>query len=474
MATIDELISGIEVELEAAEKREQKARAEVKLILDTASHEGRSNLSAEEDTRSDELFAAIDAARNDQDGVKGKLARANKVKSEELESEKRAKETRETAPARRTAESVVRVGREERTYRKDTDPTGASFLRDVVNGTLYRDPGASDRISRHMAEERVERAGYVERAAGDLLTSGLGGIVVPQFLVDMTAQSTANLRPFADACTPHSLPADGMTVTVPRVTTPTSAAIQTTQLVAPAGTTLVETDLNITVKTASGWQQVSRQAIERGTGVGDIVLQDLFRQYATVLDNELVNGAATGVKAVGNVNTYTSGSPTGPEHYTRILGAASGVETALKGVATPDLVVMHGRRWYFLQGQMVSVWPMVGGSWGAQAAGVKNGEGYGSPNRGQLPNGMQVVVDNNIVTNLGAGTNQDQMYVTAASECHLWEAPGQPTYIRAEQPNASGLGILLVVYGYFAYTFGRYANSIQTIDGTGLIQPAGF
>jgi hypothetical protein len=78
------------------------------------------------------------------------------------------------------------------------------------------------------------------------------------------------------------------------------------------------------------------------------------------------------------------------------------------------------------------------------------------------------------VTNLGASTNQDQIYVTARAECHLWEAPGQPTFIRAEQPLANQLSILFVVYGYFAYTFARYANSVQTIDGTGLIQPQGF
>jgi hypothetical protein len=32
-------------------------------------------------------------------------------------------------------------------------------------------------------------------------------------------------------------------------------------------------------------------------------------------------------------------------------------------------------------------------------------------------------------------------------------------FIRAEQPAAASLGVLLVVYGYFAYTFARYANS---------------
>jgi hypothetical protein len=46
--------------------------------------------------------------------------------------------------------------------------------------------------------------------------------------------------------------------------------------------------------------------------------------------------------------------------------------------------------------------------------------------------------------------------------------------IRAEQPNAANLGILFVVYGYFAYTFKRYPLSVQNLDGTGLVAPTGF
>src|SRR5258708_12779660 len=97
MSTIDELISSIEVELEAAVKREQKARAEGKLILDTATAESRSNLTDEEDKRSLVLFQAIDTAVADQDGIKVKLARANKIKAEEVEADKRARDITQTA-----------------------------------------------------------------------------------------------------------------------------------------------------------------------------------------------------------------------------------------------------------------------------------------------------------------------------------------------------------------------------------------
>jgi HK97 family phage major capsid protein len=473
MATIDELISSIEVELEAEQKREQKARAEIKLMIETAGNEGRSNLSEEEDKRSEDLFAAVEGSKEAQAGIKRKLANATKVKAEEAEAEARARETRETPVRRPKYDEVARVGKEERTYHKGNDPSGDMFIRDVCHQFLNNDVSAGTRLARHMHEERVERPQYFQRAAGDLATTALGGLVVPQFLVDMTAPAVANLRPFADVCNHHILPDQGMTVTIPKITTATSAALQATQLTGVSATSLAETDLNVSVQTAAGQQNVSRQALDRGYGIGDVVLQDLFKRYATVLDNTLINQATNGLDAVSVTNTYTSGSPTGTALFTKVVGAMSGVEAALLAMGRPTHVIMHSRRWYWLQSQLTSTWPLVNMGGDSRVGGSANeGSSYASGIRGQLPNGLGVVVDNNVVTNLGVGTNQDRVYVVPQDECHLWKQAGQPAFIRAEQPNSPSLGVLLVVYGYFAYTFARYSSIIQNIDGTGLVTPA--
>ena len=84
---------------------------------------------------------------------------------------------------------------------------------------------------------------------------------------------------------------------------------------------------------------------------------------------------------------------------------------------------------------------------------------------------MAVVVDNNLPVNLGAGTNEDSIVVVPSEESFLWEDPNAPQFIRAEQPSAANLGVLLVLYGYFAYSLRRYANSHQEITGTGLVTP---
>jgi hypothetical protein len=157
-----------------------------------------------------------------------------------------------------------------------------------------------------------------------------------------------------------------------------------------------------------------------------------------------------------------------------MVGAASTVEGSLLGWAQPDVAVMHSRRWYSLLSAVGPNWPMIftaSNTVPAQSTGLNSGLGYAKGVRGMLATGLQVVVDNNVETNLGAGTNQDQIYVTSSQECHLWEDPQAPVFIRAEQPSAASLGVLLVLYGYFAYTMRRFSSSAVKVDGTGLITP---
>ncbi len=75
-----------------------------------------------------------------------------------------------------------------------------------------------------------------------------------------------------------------------------------------------------------------------------------------------------------------------------------------------------------------------------------------------------------MLTNLGAGT-EDVILGVTASELHLWEEPSAPLMIRAEEPGAPSLQVKFVVYGYSAFTAGRYPGAHGTISGTGLAAP---
>jgi HK97 family phage major capsid protein len=384
--------------------------------------------------------------------------------------------------ARPSYDQVARVGHEERTYaphrergfdqkrgvlRTGSKP-GRQFEADVINA-FRGDYEAQARLQRHQAEERVERGEYLERSVG---VGAFAGLVVPQYLTDLYAPAAAAGRPFADACTHHDLPPTGMTVEISRITTASSAAVQTENQ-AVSESNMDDTLLPVSVLTAGGQQTISRQAIERGTGIEPIVLDDLFRRYASVLDNTLLNGATNGLATVATAVTYTDASPTAAELYPKVLEALSGVEGALLDQATgQNIAVMHSRRWYWMQSQVGTSFPFLSQAGIPALAGgtVDPGAGYGSGRRGTLPNGTAVIVDNNIATNLGGGA-EDEIYVGDKGEFHLWEDSNAPMFIRAEQTNAATLGVLLVVYGYFAYTHARYAHA-RRIGGTGTTTPS--
>jgi len=444
-------------------------------------------------TQVEELRAA---ETPDQEQISARLVERSKLDTERAELEKKLedlqKELREDeavlrlqsrltateAPSDGTERDAgaARVGAEPRTYSRESDPQGRQFIADVI-GDLLGNRDARERLSRHMAEERVERAGAVQRA---VTTSGAPGLVIPQYLVELYAPKGRPGRRFADACRHHDLPETGMTVYIPRQVATTEVGIQAAELAQVAEADYEDELIAVPVRTAAGSQTISRQSAERSLGTEDIVLEDLLKSYDTNLDTQLINAATWGLLAVANTVTYTDDDPTAAELYRKILGAKANAEDVLQDLDEDDLfVLMRGRRWAWLNGETTDQHPFV------QKAGVpaeqfatSNGAGYASAVRGFLPDGGAVITDNNLPKNQGAGTNQDVVVVVAQHEAHLWEDPNAPFYIRAEQTQAKKLGIDLVVYGYFAACFNRIVDEQgspkavhQQIAGTGLVAP---
>jgi HK97 family phage major capsid protein len=442
-------------------------------ILNAARDAGR-DLTAEERRQSDELvsqFTALKARRDqylaiaaDDDVMDDLMARGGTIPGAQ--------------PVKSRGTATVSVGREARTYNRENDPQGKQFISDVAKQFLSNDIGANERLARHAREESVERPGLSERSSTGVGTGAMAGLTVPQYLLDMVAPAVANLRPTLDAANRHELPASGMSLNISRITTATSAALQTAEFQQVSFTDADDTLLTIPVLTAAGEQLISRQALERAVGVEDLLMQDLVSRVYTVQDNTLLNGVTDGMNAVANYSAYTDASPTGPELYPLIVGAQSQSATAVRGFGRPDVAIMHPRRWYWLQSQMVSTWPMFGSPGSGvdpRNAGVTNNQPLLVNFAGRLPSGLDVIADANVSTDsAGDASNWDAVYVGPRSEIHFWEDSGAPLFIRAEQPSVATLGVNLVCYCYFATTLKRYVNAFQGVRGTGMVAPAGF
>lgn len=383
---------------------------------------------------------------------------------------------------------------EPRTYSRARDGRGngrgVAFFRDVL--AAREDPEARDRLMRHQAEEADgPRGPYLQRASAGM--GNLAGLVVPAYITssEMYAHAIATGRPFAEIMNRHPLPPEGATVNWPQGSAGTSAAIQT-ENAAASSQTMTGALGTSNVQTAAGTIQLSRQAVDRGTAIDEIVIADLLLRTASALDSQLINQASIGLNALANVSTFTSASPTGALLLTAIMTAAAGVAKSMQALGTPDACLMTEQRWLWLNSSLGTSLPLIQSPAPALpwAGSVEQPQlTYGKGPRGALPSGMPVFCDQNLPVTLGGSSNQDRCYVLSRRNMHIWLAPdGEPTdvtgslgpnsgplmYVSASQTQAASLSVVLSCWQYFAAAMNVYSGAIYASDGTGQVVQAGF
>jgi hypothetical protein len=480
--TIADMLREARLSLANATQDEKDFRRESKRIIDSARAEGRSALTPDETKRFDDYLAKARMASRARQAAEANVAELVSVEAEESESDRLANITRDNGVKLNSGDSDrrVTVTNEPRTYSrdKDTDGKGTAFITDVI--AAYRgNPQANERLARHAREYEVDHNGLQTRAAGDVTSGSLPNLIVPQYLVNEYAAKPSNARPFADICHHVDLPPDGMKVELAKGNTTSTAALQTNELVAAGGGNFATSALELSVQTAEAWQLVSRQSIDRGRVSESVVMQDMLAQMDALIDSTLITQTTTGLFDSGTRIVYDSAAPLVTELYPLILAGASKVSQALLNRGKPTHVIMHPRRWYWLQSLFSSTWPLFSQPGiGNQMAGANTANAYGDGVAGYLPCGLAVVIDNNVpttaLTTAQTGGTQDILFVVPQNECVLLESPGREVFIRAEAPAANQLGVLLVAYSYFTYTFQRYATTaFQRINGTGTVPPSG-
>ena len=439
-------------------ERRDAVKAEMDAVLEAVAEENRTDLTVEETEKVDAL---VEEARSLDSKIEKLKAQAD--------ADAKASEIRSSVAAVATPRvGGTTVTRESRTYSERSD---SSFFKDAYNAQFKSDFTAQDRLARHMREEEIERR--------DVGTPQFDGLVIPQYLVDLAAPLARAGRPFADFATNKmTLPPSGMTLNISRMTTGSSTAVQVTQNDAVSETDVDDTLLTVNVRTIAGQQDISRQAIERGTGIDVFVAADLIKSWHTTLDSQILNGAGTagtikGLRASGgNAITFTSTAPTVGLLYPKLADAIQQIQT--NSFTNPTHFIMHPRRLAFLLAAVDStnrplVVPAANGPMNASGVGAGS-SAYG--NSGYQMMGLPIITDANVGTTYGTTTNQDEIYVVNAGESHLWEQPGSPFTLRYDATGAGSLTIKTVVYGYAAYTAERYPLAASIISGTGLSAPS--
>jgi HK97 family phage major capsid protein len=347
----------------------------------------------------------------------------------------------------------------------ETKSVGGAIVR---SSYVIKDRNAEDRINRHQQEMAIETR------AGD--SGSFSGLVIPQYLTSLAQPLARAGRPFADQCRALPLPADGMSLNVSRVTTGSTAAIQATENAAVSNTDIDDTLITSNIATIASGQQLSRQAIERGTGIDQLVASDMMLAMATALDSQLLNGSGAGgqllgIRVVPGVNeiTFTSGAPTVALLYPKIIDAIQQINSNVFQPA--DLIIMHPRRAAMLSAAVDSTGrPLVLPIANVPQNAVGTGPVAGYGNAGMQIAGLPIVTDANVVTNRGAGGNEDQIYVVSRNNCLLFESGG-PMFLRMDETAGLNLTVTLVGYNYAGFIANREPAAISVVVGTGLVAP---
>jgi HK97 family phage major capsid protein len=360
--------------------------------------------------------------------------------------------------------------RSESTYRPpDGGGPRPSFLRDLFTAS-QGDQDARERLWRNDREaaEVYSRNGE-QRDMGDVAGSG-GQFVPPLYLADLWVRPSISRRPLADALPRLPLPPTGTAISIPHLSGGVAVAARA------SGGTVTESDgttatITHDVNEISGLVDVDRIAVMRSDPTLDTVIgQTLQRRHDAYLDAQLISGTGTapqhrGILNVVGINavTYTAATPTAAGLLSKIADAIQQIATDRAGEVFADLIVLHPRRGAWMATNLSATFPLFQLGQLNQAGGTQS-QGFVD---GIM--GLKVVLDAQVPTTLGAGTNEDRIIVLASDDYLLLEGP---MYARTFTDVGSGTGaIRFDVFSHTAFLSKRYPDSAAVVSGTGLVSP---
>jgi hypothetical protein len=245
-------------------------------------------------------------------------------------------------------------------------------------------------------------------------------------------------------------------VTVPRLDTGVAVAVQASEAATPTEADIDGGSQASKVAYITGKVEVSQQVADRASpGFDSIVARDAGRALGAAVDAQLItgtnaNGQTLGLITVTGIKTVTAtdASPTAQEILAKIWAGYDQIATSGFGVADLDryAVVLHPSRLAFLYNNAQNsqtVEPRVPGRLVPAAA---------------------------LRVTLGAGTNEDELFVLVPDELPYFTEP--PRLTVDVEGMANTLQVRFIPLQAIATGFGRAPAAICRVSGTALVAPS--
>ncbi len=379
--------------------------------------------------------------------------------------------------------SPIVVKNEPRTYDRRSQ---TSYFKDLWS-MRQGNQTAAERLYRHAKEVEVLAAANPDSIEARALstTDGAGGYFVPPtWLVNKYVKFAREGRPFAERTNMQEMVKGTDSINLPKIATGTATGGQT----GGQNTGVLETDLTDTVVsspviTRAGQQTISLQMLEQSPiPFDEALMEDLLGALAEDIDTLVLTsaggtGAFYGVTTMPGTNAVTdsTASPTGGDIFQDIV---KGISLARKNRhRMPTAIFMTASRWFWLTSQLDSsgrplVVPSDQGVINAIATLMKNDDSD-APLEGPVGTiyGIPVIIDDHIPTNLGTGTNQDEVIVARMSDLWLYESV--PTFRNLPQTYGQNLSVLFQIYEYAAFV-ARHDKGISIVGGAAFVAPTGY
>ena len=442
--------------------------ASLEAILSGVRARGASDMSTDEASQFEELRKAVTTLDEQRASVQQRIEDIESVRRFQDEQDEFAQRTNPVG----SRKAALRVN-EADIYRKSGEH---SFFADARN--MLRSPSAAERIQRHMTHV-IRTSGHPESRASNA-SGDFNSLVPPQYLLDEFAPIAREGRPFLNSVAKGQLPDEGMTVTIPRGVTGTLVGSQTTQNTAVSSRTYTTNDLVVPVITVGGYNDLSRQSVDRARGADEIIMADLTEMYADESDRQAIVGPGTnnqhfGVLSTTSVPVITVSSAGAITQLRQVISSLGTLRTNRRRGA--QAIFMHPRRWAFFQ-QAVDgngrplITPEANGPFNSFGR-IDQGQDFESSIAGYIQN-LPVILDANIPITLSYDVTQssstDPIIVTRPTDLRLWEESAVPNMIEV-QPDAKNLTVSLVAWGYQAFSAGRYPSATVVLAGSGLTTP---
>ena len=330
--------------------------------------------------------------------------------------------------------------------------------------------GARRRLAQHADEVRTDPAFMEYRDISRV--DGQGGYAVPPaWLMDQYVELARPGRAFANLVQSLPLPGGTDSINIPKLLTGTAVGVQTADNQAVTDVDLTDTFINAPVRTISGQEGVSIQLLDQSPiAFDDVIFKDLTAAYAGEVDQQVLYGTGSGGQVLG-VDT-TPGITSIAVSEVTVQGVYTAIANAIQTIHTtrfrpPEVCVMHPRRWGWLLSQFDTIGrplfipntqaPMNAG--GILTA-VESQQVVGTVQ------GLPIVTDPNLTTTAGSESpvgTEDQIIVARVSDLCLWESGLRARVL--PEVKSQNLTVVLQVYGYLAFSAGRYPQSVAIISG---------